>query len=305
MSWYPLDESRRCIRKNNGGVEYESFTCLYEGSMLSVDRTLTSYERNNDPTIIRDWMVKNPWLPVAAILLYGIFIKVGRAYFHNRQPLSWRTTLAMWNLSLSVFSFIGFTRVAPHLIHTLYHYSVSEFFCFDPEQSYGSEPSTGLWLVLFVLSKFPELLDTFFIVIHKKPLILLHWYHHISVLAYCWVSYVNNTPPGIIFCAMNYAVHAIMYFYYFLMAVKLKPKWFNSYYITVAQISQMVVGVIVTVLGFIIPPMYGKECALKKENNIAALIMYGSYLLLFLQFFFKRYTTKKGGVSNKKSTKEE
>ena len=100
-------------------------------------------------------MVKNPWLPVAAILLYGIFIKVGRAYFHNRQPLSWRTTLAMWNLSLSVFSFIGFTRVAPHLIHTLYHYSVSEFFCFDPEQSYGSEPSTGLWLVLFVLSKFP------------------------------------------------------------------------------------------------------------------------------------------------------
>ena len=73
-----------------------------------------------------------------------------------------------------------------------------------------------------------ELIDTYFILIHKKPLILLHWYHHISVLAYCWHSYVTKAPAGIVFCVMNYAVHAIMYFYYFLMAVKRKPKWFNS-----------------------------------------------------------------------------
>jgi len=147
-----------------------------------------------------------------------------------------------------------------------------------------------------------ELIDTFFILIHKKQLILLHWYHHISVLAYCWHSYVTKAPPGIIFCAMNYAVHAIMYFYYFLMAVKCKPKWFNSMYITVSQISQMVVGVIVTILGFVIPSRYGKElCHIKTENNMAALIMYGSYLLLFLQFFFKRYKVKGG----KKTQKQE
>jgi len=159
---------------------------------------------------------------------------------------------------------------------------------------FGSDRMVGTWVQLFVLSKFPELIDTFFIIIHKKPLILLHWYHHISVLAYCWHSYVTKAPPGIIFCAMNYAVHAIMYFYYFLMAVKRKPKWFNSMYITVAQISQMVVGVTVTILGFVLPRFHrGPECNMKTENNVAAMIMYGSYLFLFLQFFFQRYSGKK------------
>jgi elongation of very long chain fatty acids protein 6 len=83
-----------------------------------------------------------------------------------------------------------------------------------------------------------------------------------------------------------------MYFYYFLMAVKMKPKWFNSIWITVSQISQMVVGVAVTVLGFVLTPSYEKECSLSKENNVAALIMYGSYLMLFLEFFFQRYRFK-------------
>lgn len=138
-----------------------------------------------------------------------------------------------------------------------------------------------------------ELLDTFFILIHKKPLILLHWYHHISVLAYCWQSYVTKAPAGVVFCVMNYAVHAIMYFYYFLMAVKLKPKWFNSMYITVLQISQMVVGVTVTIASFVNAYTFGPTCNVKTENNIAAFIMYGSYLMLFLQFFLKRYSVKK------------
>eukprot|EP00536_Pseudo-nitzschia_multiseries_P005136 jgi/Psemu1/189755/e_gw1.93.151.1 len=248
-------------------------------------------------------MTENPWVPLMAIAMYGIMIGVGRAYFKDRDAWSWRTTLALWNLGLSVFSIIGFCRVAPQLAHNLYHYSITENFCFDPEQMYGSDRMVGTWVQFFVLSKFPELIDTFFIVIHKKPLILLHWYHHISVLAYCWHSYVTKAPPGIIFCVMNYAVHAIMYFYYFLMAVKCKPKWFNSMYITVSQISQMVVGVIVTILGFVLPPFFDGKCHIKKENNVAALIMYGSYLLLFLQFFFKRYSVQ-GGKKEKAGKKD-
>lgn len=103
---------------------------------------------------------------------------------------------------------------------------------------------------------------------------------------------------------MNYGVHAIMYFYYFLMAVKLKPRWFNSMYITVSQISQMVVGVTIMVLGFILPPKFAGECAISTENNVAGLIMYGSYLVLFVQFFIQRYQVK-GQKPKTKATKKE
>merc|ERR1712139_66501 len=89
--------------------------------------------------------------------------------------------------------------------------------------------------------------DTFFIVVRKKPLVFLHWYHHITVLLFCWHSYVTESPSGIYFTAMNYAVHFIMYGYYFLMAARCLPKWFPAGIITTAQISQMVVGVVLTI----------------------------------------------------------
>ena len=90
---------------------------------------------------------------------------------------------------------------------------------------------------------------------------------------------------------MNYSVHASMYGYYFLMAMKLRPKWFNPIIITIFQISQMIVGVAVTLAGFY---FYKTDptCGIDKENNTAAFVMYGSYLFLFLQFFFGRYFKK-------------
>lgn len=41
-------------------------------------------------------------------------------------------------------------------------------------------------LQMFVFSKVPELGDTVFIILRKRPLIFLHWYHHVTVLLYTW-----------------------------------------------------------------------------------------------------------------------
>ena len=94
-----------------------------------------------------------------------------------------------------------------------------------------------------------------------------------------------------------------MYGYYFLMAIRMKPKWFNPMIITCFQISQMIVGVAVTLLAFyyyMTDANAEEPCKIQKENNVAAFVMYGSYLFLFLQFFIGRYFKIKRVDSKKK-----
>ena len=150
--WYPIGgEKSECLLTNQAGYQYESMPCLYKDSF---GMTYTKWELEYEPVPLRDWMVANPLVPIIAVVLYGVFIVAGRSYFSTREPWNWRTTMALWNLGLSVFSAIGFCRVFPQLVHDFYNYSVTENFCFDPENFYGSG-ATGLWIQLFVLSKFP------------------------------------------------------------------------------------------------------------------------------------------------------
>lgn len=95
-----------------------------------------------------------------------------------------------------------------------------------------------------------------------------------------------------------------MYGYYFLMAVKMRPKWFNPMVVTFMQLSQMFIGVGVTIVAFYYysHPVDGMTCHIRKENNVAAFLMYGSYFYLFAQFFVARYyrVKVKGEVKKKK-----
>jgi len=217
-----------CIGQNGMGTKYVEFSCVHPtlGKLFYFP-----FEKFYDPAGTLQWMQDRPLIPIVACLVYVITIMAGRAYFAKKQALSWRKVLAAWNFSLSLFSWIGAFRTAPQLYYNLTTYALRDNLCDDPAALYGSG-STGLWVQLFILSKFPELFDTLFIVVHKKPLIFLHWYHHITVLLYCWHSYVTTSPSGLFFVVMNYCVHAVMYGYYFLMAIKMRPKWFNPIVVT-------------------------------------------------------------------------
>ena len=45
---------------------------------------------------------------------------------------------------------------------------------------YAGSTVGGLWAFLFPLSKLFELVDTVFILLRKRNVIFLHWYHHLS-----------------------------------------------------------------------------------------------------------------------------
>mmetsp|Transcript_33200 Transcript_33200/g.85998 ORF Transcript_33200/g.85998 Transcript_33200/m.85998 type:complete len:161 (+) Transcript_33200:780-1262(+) len=150
--------------------------------------------------------------------------------------------------------------------------------------------AVGLWTLLFIYSKYFELLDTVFLVLRRREVPFLHWFHHFTVLMYCWDAYAWELNTGLFFIAMNYTVHAVMYFYYFLAAVSKPPAW--GLFVTIMQTSQMVVGL--TVVG---THLYLRSsvpnCDAPLFNIGCAVLMYGSYLYLFLEFFAKKYILPK------------
>jgi len=262
----------------------------------------TDFEKNYDGDVALRVMMDNNWVPIASIVAYLLFCYFGQKIMKDRKPFDLRYTLAAWNLFLSLFSFWGAARTVPELLYNVLTKPFDRTVC-DPAVLYGG-PGNGLAVQLFILSKLPELIDTVFIVLRKKPLIFLHWYHHVTVLAYCWHSYVTENGAGLYFIGMNYTVHAVMYFYYFLMAIRAIPKWFPSWIITSMQIIQMVIGT--AVVGF---SMYYKNygspnypevgnCNVTTGNLVVGGIIYASYLYLFMEFAVKRYIFKSKGAKD-------
>jgi hypothetical protein len=87
-----------------------------------------------------------------------------------------------------------------------------------------------------------------------------------------------------------------MYWYYFRAACGKPPSW--GKYITKLQIAQMVFGIFVTsAWGYY--SVIINQC---KSKNItvtlaSAGLIYASYLVLFLQYYFQRWNSKKGEKS--------
>eukprot|EP01138_Halocafeteria_seosinensis_P002420 gb/GECG01002477.1/.p1 GENE.gb/GECG01002477.1/~~gb/GECG01002477.1/.p1 ORF type:complete len:320 (+),score=9.72 gb/GECG01002477.1/:1-960(+) len=198
-----------------------------------------------------------------------------------------KLTLALWNLGLSLFSFIGSIRMIPQLLANLYLYGFTFTILEDGELN-GGQGASGLWLMLFIYAKYLELFDTVFLVIRRRKISFLHWYHHATVLLYCWRLYADRPAVGIWFAAMNYVVHSIMYFYYFLTAVNIRPRW--GILVTVLQLTQMVAGMVLCLLigyfRFYQPqlPSHVTEGAF-----YFGIVIYSSYFALFLSFFLERY----------------
>jgi len=232
--------------------------------------------------------IENPQVPVLAVIGYLLFCYFGIKFMDSRKPFGLRYTLALWNFSLASFSFIGMVRTVPHLIGMVLTMPYKDTVCLPAEETYGNG-TVGFWVMLFIFSKLPELIDTFFIVVRKRPLIFLHWYHHVTVLLYCWHAYATMAGSGLYFVAMNYSVHAFMYAYFCLQALRMVPKGFPAYLITICQIAQMLIGTFVCVSSWYFKLQNPDDCSNDRNNLIAGGLMYGSYLYLFVDFAVRRF----------------
>eukprot|EP01004_Peranema_trichophorum_P006160 NODE_4994_length_1083_cov_43.043750_g4441_i0.p1 GENE.NODE_4994_length_1083_cov_43.043750_g4441_i0~~NODE_4994_length_1083_cov_43.043750_g4441_i0.p1 ORF type:complete len:296 (+),score=29.19 NODE_4994_length_1083_cov_43.043750_g4441_i0:34-921(+) len=239
-----------------------------------------------------------PWLnfardhtdiPVFAVALYLFIIFYTPSLI--QKPIRLRVPFALWNLFLAIFSIIGAIHHIPTLIQGVHQHGLIYSCCEEPLNWYANGPA-GLWLGLFIYSKIPELMDTVFLVLQKKEVLFLHWFHHITVLLYCWHAFHTRVATGLWFSTMNFTVHSVMYSYYFCMVIphnglrSIAKRL--AIVITTMQILQMVVGMGVTAYSAYLHSS-GYDCKVDPANYRLGLAMYACYFALFCKLFIDLY----------------
>merc|ERR1712099_18206 len=144
-----------------------------------------------------------------------------------------------------------------------------------------------LALSLFCLSKIPELGDTVFLILKRKEVRFLQWYHRAATLLFCWLALATEYTPGIWFAVTNYFVHSIMYMYFCLMTFKSMQKMLKviAPFITIIQIAQMFWGLIVNAIA-VGSYFAGGSCQIKAVTVYPCVAMFASYAWLFSKLYF-------------------
>jgi len=138
-----------------------------------------------------------------------------------------------------------------------------------------------------------EFLDTFLLVVRKKPVAFLHAYHHGATLILTWNQMMEHSAPQWIPIVINLWVHVIMYYYYAMSALRIRVWW--KKYLTTFQICQFVIDV--TIVGY----AYATFIASGYDTNVCygttrgaqvGLGILMSYLALFIRFYIQTYSKK-------------
>jgi len=231
-------------------------------------------------------------IPLVAVSVYLVTIPLLRAHVTKVGKYNTRSFALVWNIGLSIFSMVGLAACAPVMLSSLL--SSGPDFTICANASWYGHGWHGLWVAFFIYSKFLELVDTVLLLLSARPVILIHWWHHLTVLLYCWHSYATRSAAGLWYASMNYGVHSVMYAYF---GATQYSKHVREYckpyamYITLLQLAQMVAGIAVTARAMAVQAA-GRECNVNKTNSILGLLMYFSYFVLFLKLFLDNYVLK-------------
>ena len=231
------------------------------------------------------WLQENWTISAYCSAVYVTLIFLGKRWMRDRPAYTLRRPLAMWNSGLAVFSIVGFLSLFPPLLRGLRERGFAHTTCHNDMYS---TPHNALWGFLFVLSKVVEFGDTFFVVLRKTPLNFLHWYHHITVFSYCAYNVAQGDPTGAWFGAANLFVHSVMYSYYVMKAVGARIPRLVAQGITLLQLVQFALGLTVIGVAYL-QKRSGVACITRYDAIYWGALMYASYMILFINFFYQRY----------------
>uniref|UniRef100_A0A0N4ZF74 Elongation of very long chain fatty acids protein n=1 Tax=Parastrongyloides trichosuri TaxID=131310 RepID=A0A0N4ZF74_PARTI len=245
---------------------------------------------------------QNYWYHSITIsIVYFIMIKILQKFMETRKAFKLTYPLFIWNFSLALFSISGTIRFAEDFLYNWYTNGFTWSIC----HSCNPESVAAFWSLAFCISKIVELGDTLFIILRKKPLIFLHYYHHAAVLVYTVHSGAEHTAPGQVFITMNYLAHSFMYTYYAVTALGYRPPKWVSMGVTTIQTTQMFLGVATTFYVYKIKTEYKIPCQQSIPNLYLAFFIYATFGILFIKFFIDTYFIRGKNKNEKRHLKQE
>nr|XP_002739877.1 PREDICTED: elongation of very long chain fatty acids protein 6-like [Saccoglossus kowalevskii] len=252
------------------------------------------YELERQLVDVGTWIehMRDYWhYSIYASVIYVVVIFTIQRYMRDRPKFHLRRPLVAWNLALAIFSIIGAVRSTTMLYLIVKEDGLYRSVCDHTYYLPGVVSAFKFWGVVFVHSKYFELIDTLFVVLRKQKLIFLHWYHHATVLIYCCLCHCELASSAYWFLTMNFIVHAFMYLYYAIRSTGYRLPVNIQISITIMQISQMIFGCGVLIYACVMK-MAGIRCDVSNLNLTCGGIMYLSYFMLFAHFFYKTYFGK-------------
>jgi len=225
-------------------------------------------------------------VPLLISAVYAVMLFGGQALMSKREAVKMYWTPIYWNVgqSLLSYAFVYFYWVDGGAYNILQHLGLVKGLSYEACTLYSEYANP--WVFFFCLSKIWDMVDTLLLVVRKRQIIFLHWYHHITVILFCWAGWASRIENGGLFAGINAIIHSIMYTYYTVASSGVRfPNWMRSM-VTALQIVQMVLGTGIVLHNVLM-------CNFDPVVQYSGLAMYLSYLALFVHFFYQQYCKPK------------
>ncbi|ORZ18632.1 GNS1/SUR4 family-domain-containing protein [Absidia repens] len=232
---------------------------------------------------------------VTSCITYFIVIFGGRYLMQNLPAQRLQFFFQIHNLLLTLVSGALLVLMVENIFPILYHKGLLHAVCATDAWTQPLE----LLYYLNYLVKYWELIDTIFLVLKKKKLEFLHYYHHSLTMVLCYTQLGGQTSVSWVPIVLNLTVHVLMYYYYFRTASGAKIWW--KRYLTTMQIVQFVIDLFAiyfctyTYFAYTYYPHMPNmgSCAGTETSAIFGCALLSSYLLLFINFYRITYNKNK------------
>ena len=147
---------------------------------------------------------------------------------------------------------------------------------------YGEDRIMTMAFDTLRLTKFIEWIDTVWLVLRRRPLQLLHVWHHATIVLVFEAGFCSGSwaVVGIV----NSCIHIVMYAYY----AKVPYLFLLAKYITTCQIFHLTCGVVLS-LYTLKYPCSRVDRDTGGSYSAISLMLTASYVILFLRLFHSKY----------------